>query len=662
MRFIKTLLAASLVLPISAGIAPSSALSQARTTPAPAEPIPLAAFARLPQTEGPRISAKGSALAAKIRAEGKQVLAVIPLDAPGAKPEVVARDEDNAFDQRGGRRIQSWDWIDDENLLIWIGSRADVDGQDVNERRVVAYNRKTKKTTPLGWRDAVIDAGNVIWRSRQGEPRVLISRFAQGRSTERIFNAEVISVDVNTGKQEVVVQPRRGVRSWYADGEGRVRLGFEVDRDTGRFKAVYRTPDETNFRTIINQKMERYKEPPVPLIFLPNNRAIVTSRHENYNAVYEMDLNTMEFVRKVFGRDGYDVADVSSNFERNGLGRVVVVEDRAQFHWFEPRMREIQQALDETFGAGNAIITSADHTRTNIVVRVGGANQAGGYYLYSTETGDLRHVGWVNPELKDMQLNPVRTIRYRARDGKTVPAVLTLPRKRDHKNLPLIVLPHGGPWARDDESFDMWAQPLAEMGYAVVQPNFRGSSGFGYEWEAASDGNWGTKMQDDLLDAVAHLSQQGIADKGRVCIMGWSYGGYAASRGAQRDGEHYRCAISGAGVHDLPMMVAFDKEYLGKHGSQYLGSASSRLADVSPARFPQQFSVPILIVHGAKDERVPVAQSRTLVERLKSAGKVEGRDFVYLEQPRNTHHLPLEADRIEFMEAVKAFLTKHNPA
>jgi dipeptidyl aminopeptidase/acylaminoacyl peptidase len=200
------------------------------------------------------------------------------------------------------------------------------------------------------------------------------------------------------------------------------------------------------------------------------------------------------------------------------------------------------------------------------------------------------------------------------------------------------------------------------MGYAVVQPNFRGSSGFGYDWEAASDGNWGMAMQDDLLDAIAHLSSEGIADRARVCIMGWSYGGYAASRAAQRDGQHYRCAISGAGVHDLPNMVAYDRDYLGRHGSQYIGSAASRLVDISPARFASQFSIPILIVHGAEDERVPVAQSRNLVERLRAAGKVEGRDFVYLEQPRNTHHLPLESDRTQFIEAVARFLATHNPA
>jgi dipeptidyl aminopeptidase/acylaminoacyl peptidase len=659
-RFIRTLTAVLLIAAGAATIEPAPA--QPQTTPAPADPLPLAVFARLPQTESPRISANGSALAAKIRSEGRQVLAVIPLDVPNARPEVIGQALDDGFDRRGALRIIDWDWIDDDNLLVWLASRSDIMGQDVQERRVVSYNRRTRQITQLGWRGALLDAGNVIWRSRSGPPRILISRLANNRDTERLNNREVISVDVSTGRHETIQQPRPGIRDWFADGDGVVRLGYQFDAQSGRFTALYRSRPGENFRTIISQRTERYRDPPVPLIFLPNDRAIVMSRHENFAAVYEMDLNTLEMVRRVFGTEGYDVAGVQPNLERDGIGRISVVEDRLRHHYFEPRLREVQQILDETYGAGNALIVSADRARENLVIRVGGPDQAGGFYLYSTATGDIRHIGWVNNELRDMRLNPVRTVRYQSRDGHRIAAVLTLPRRREARNLPLIVLPHGGPWARDDESFDIWAQPLAELGYAVIQPNFRGSSGYGYEWEAASDGNWGTRMQDDLLDAIAYLAGEGIADRSRVCIMGWSYGGYAASRAAQRDGSHYRCAISGAGVHDLPNMVAYDRNYLGRHGSQYIGSAASRLVDISPARFASQFSIPILIVHGAQDERVPVAQSRDLVTRLRAAGKVEGRDFVYLEQARNTHHLPLEEHRVEFIEAVQRFLAQHNPA
>ncbi|HEY0114430.1 MAG TPA: prolyl oligopeptidase family serine peptidase [Allosphingosinicella sp.] len=642
---------------------PTQALGQARATPAPApsDQVPLAVFGRLPQTERPRISTDGSAIAAKIRINGEQVLAVIPLDTPNPVPAVVARDGE--FDQRDDRRAVNWEWVDPDHLLIWVVSRQNMDGEPVDEVRVISYNRRTRQVQRLGWDNAFINGGNVIWRSRSGPPRILISRNTSAAGNrERLGNQEVISVDVATGQHEVVIRPQRGIQRWFADGEGNVRLGLSSDGRTGRITAMYRPGGEGNFRTIYSETSQRYREPPLPIIFLPGDRALVQSRHEGFSAVYEMDLNTMQIGRKVFGVDGYDVQGVVPNLQANAMAGVTVIEDRERHVWMEPRLREIQTALDETWGAGNAEIASADHAREKLVIRVGAPHQAGGFYLYDTTTGDMRHIGWINNDLRDMGMNPVRTIRYRTTDGKTIAAVLTLPRRREHRNLPLIVLPHGGPWARDYESWDMWAQPLAEMGYAVVQPNFRGSSGFGYEWEAAADGNWGMRMQDDLLDAITHLSNEGIADKGRVCIFGWSYGGYAASRAAQRDGQHYRCAISGAGVHDIPAMVAFDRNYLGRYGSQYIGSAATRLADVSPSLHADQFSIPILIVHGARDQRVPVAQSRTLVSRLRAAGKVEGRDFVYLEQPRNTHNLPLEEDRVQLLEAVQRFLTQHNPA
>ena len=145
-------------------------------------------------------------------------------------------------------------------------------------------------------------------------------------------------------------------------------------------------------------------------------------------------------------------------------------------------------------------------------------------------------------------------------------------------------------------------------------------------------------------------------------MFGWSYGGYAASRAAQRGGGKYRCAISGAGVHDIPAMVKYDRNYLGRYGSSFIGGASTDLRNVSPAYHPEQYSIPIMIVHGAKDERVPVAQSRDLVKGLRAAGKKEGVDFVYVEQPRNTHQLPLEADRVQLLEEIQKFLAKHNPA
>ncbi|HEY0084946.1 MAG TPA: alpha/beta fold hydrolase, partial [Allosphingosinicella sp.] len=619
---------------LALAVAPAGA--QLKTTPAPDKPLPVKVFGMLDTIQDPALSTDGKSLAAKIRISGAQYLAIMDLANPDAPPQVIAKDGE--FDKRGDVRALDWQWADPNNLLVWIGSRQDMLGEKYDAIRVIGYNRTTKKVTPLGWEGAFMSAGNVLWVSREGRPRILLSRFAAGKGSERLFNPEVVEVDVETGRQRIVLQRHPVARSWFADGAGVVRMGTTFDGDSGKLRVLYRPDESKSFETIISEKVGKYSSPATPQIFLPGGqKALALSRHNGFSELYEIDLKTMKLGKKVFGVAGYDVTGVRSNPEGTALEGVTVIENRPVRYWFDPRMKEIQQVLDETFGAGEAAMISSDRARENLVIRVGGPDQAGAYYLYSTETGDLKRIGWANDTLKDMKLNPVRTIRYKASDGLEIPAVLTLPRLKPAKALPLIVLPHGGPWARDYERFDGWAQALAEMGYAVVQPNFRGSEGFGKAFVEASDGNWGTRMQDDLVDAISHLAGEGVVDNKRVCIFGWSYGGYAASRAAQRDGKIYRCAISGAGVHDLPDMVAYDKEYLGRYGAQFIGSAAGKLADISPTRHAGDFSIPILIVHGAKDDRVPVAQSRDLVKRLKAAGKVEGRDFVYIEQPRNTH-------------------------
>lgn len=621
---------------------------------------PLSVFARNPQIELPRVNPDATAIAARIRRGDEQVLAILSLTDANAAPQVIARDGD--FGELNEVRVSNWRWIDSDNLLIWITARTDLDGQKVDSSRVLAFNRRTRQRTLLGWEGTFVRGSDVLWVSREGPPRILLARLAAGRGTERLQNPEVIEVDVQTGQQRVVMRPHRSVTQWFADGDGNVRLGTSFDADTGRTTALYRSDGSGPFRTIIRERQERYATLPVPQIFLPGEKALVTSRHEGRLGVYELDLNTMELGRKVFGDPKFDIDGITSNREGNALERVRVTRNAAEDVWFDPHMREVQAVLDDIVGRGNSRVVSVDRARKNIVFFAGRADQRGAYYMFNTDTGQTRHIGWKDDTLRDARMNPVRTITYQARDGKSIDAVLTLPRKREHRALPLIVLPHGGPWARDLESWDLWAQPLAELGYEVVQPNFRGSSGFGKEWEAASDGNWGTSMQDDLDDSVRHLAAQGIVDAKRVCIMGWSYGGYAAARGAQRNPELYRCAIAGAGVFDLPRMITFDREYLGQYGSQYIGAAASRLADVSPARHTSARWAPILIVHGAEDQRVPVAQARFLVERLRASGKVEGRDFRYVEQPKNTHNLPFEADRLQWLEEAARWLAMHNPA
>ena len=645
---------------------PAAAFSQSNAaTRAPAaypDKVPLEVFSQFPSIAGPRVSPGGKAIAAKVRLQGRQALALVPLD--GAKPEIIAKDGE--FDQLEDLVIQGWRWADDENLLITVSSRQNFFGQWFDATRLVGYNRSTKKTTRLGWDGARFAAADILWMSREGRPTILLERTPRNDDTERMGKPEVLKIDVLTGKQEVVQRQSPTVTSWSADGNGVVRLGTHYDRTSGKFTALYRSNANENFRTILKEKVDRYAGLPLPRIYLKEpDKAITISRKDGFNAAYELDLRTMELGKKLFGVPGYDIAGVGADLEGDDLEAVFVTEKRDRAYYFEPRLKEIQQVLEETFGRGNVWIQSADRARETVIANVAPSGAPGGYYTFDTRTGDVKLLGWTYSSVKDAKLNPVSTIRYKASDGKDIEAVLTMPRHRaGQKNLPLIVLPHGGPWARDSEEWEYvpWAQPLAEMGYVVIQPNFRGSDGYGRAWEQASDGNWGERMQDDLNDAITHLAAQGIADPKRVCMMGWSYGGYAASRAAQRDGSKYRCTISGAGVHDLPTMVAYDKDYLGEYGAKTALGSAGKLTEVSPGRFASKFSSPILIIHGEKDQRVPVAQSRNLVTDLRRAGKVEGRDFIYIELPRETHNLLLESSRFKVLEEVKKFLDKHNPA
>lgn len=617
-------------------------------------------FGRLPFMQGPEISPNGKLIAAKLRVSGEQYLAIVDLANPSARPAMIAKD--GAFDKLDDVVIDGWEWADDDNLIIQLSSRQEFFGEKYDAVRMIGFNRISGKTTPLAW-DGAVSSNRILWKSREGNPRILVERISAQYGFEGLSMPEVVEVDVLTGRHKIVMKPNPEVSSWFADGNGVVRMGVKSSRDTGKTRILYRSGPDGTMKTVQNARTSRYDDGLVPSIFLKEpDKALVINNASGFSELYELDLKTMALGKKVFSTPGFDIGAAIPNPDGDALEGVYAVDVGSRFHWFDGRLKSVQGILDESFGAGQARIVSADRDRQRLVLSVGGPHQAGAFYLYDTNTGKVTRLAWVNEALKDAKLNPVKTITYKASDGKDIPAVLTLPRGREAKNLPLIVLPHGGPWARDYERYDHWAQALADMGYVVVQPNFRGSTGYGKAWTELADGNWGQRMQDDLNDSITALAAQGIVDSKRVCMFGWSYGGYAASRAAQRDGSKYRCTISGAGVHDIPAMVRYDRNYLGRYGSTFIGGAAPDLRSVSPALHPSQFSAPIMIVHGANDVRVPVSQSRELVRALKAAGKKEGVDFVYLEQPRNTHNLPLEEDRVQLLQEIKKFLDKHNPA
>lgn len=635
--------------------------------------VPASIFAEFPVIRQPRLSPDGKWIATIIRAGGGQKLAIMPVHSTDGKIEIIASSNEAASDKQDDRLVQNYHWIDPDHLIISFSSRENLGGGWFDNVRYLSYNRITKKSTAIGW-DLAFGPTEELWSSHSGPPHMLLQRLpynahdtSDNISYELIRNPEVIDVDLDTGKYTVVMKQNAAVQDWTADSDGVVRMGSSRDAETGKVTVLYRPSADQPLKVVYSAVPDRYAQQPLPSVFLSgSDKAYATSRTEGYEALYEYDLKTMKLGPKVFGMPGYDIGGPVLTFDRKALLGVNYTSDRDHWTYFDPRMKDIQAALEKMFGAGNVLIATADAARETVIFRVAQMGQAETWYTFDTKMGVVGRFAYGNEELKDSMLNPVSVVHYPASDGKQIEAILTMPRhKTGQKNLPLVILPHGGPWARDDADWDPygWAQAIAEQGYVVIQPNYRGSTGYGAAWEKASEHAWGYRMQDDLNDAIPWLAGQGIADPKRVCIFGWSYGGYAASRAAQRDGAKYRCAISGAGVHDLVAMQRYDRDYLGAYGAKtYMGSAGIDPVDVSPGLHPEQYSIPILIIQGAKDQRVPPSQSRDLVARLKKAGKIEGKDFVYLEQPLNTHNLLREADRMQVLTETIKFLQQHNPA
>ena len=638
---------AGMIAGLMLNVAP--ALAQQPINPAPPAHRTAADFAQLPYMSDPELSPDGTHIAAKVAIDGKQSLVI--RDLFDAKSAALVSAGDNEF--------RSWRWVNDGWLAIEIGAIDNFEGDPIYLSRVAGISADGRTIKPIAFRSGGQGA-RVIWSARDGTPRVLMS-MQKSIFIGDDFWPTVSEVDVSTGRTKPVVAGQTGVMNWFADPSGAVRMGIGYNDADRTSRLLYRSGSSGSFRPIDRASAKAKDSLTVPFLSTDATAPAVTvSAPDDVAALYELDLARLAVGKKLFGIDGYDIDGVQMSPDGNKVAGVFYTTDHARVKWMDADLAAIQESLDKAVAPRTARIVSLSRSQKQMIVHVGSASEPGSYYYYdAAQGGAMTRFAFVNTAIKAARLGPVSTFRYKARDGLSIEAVLTLPKDRAAKNLPLILMPHGGPEARDSAEYDWWVQFLADRGYAVVQPNYRGSTGYGSKFEDAGDGQWGLKMQDDLNDAVDHLVGQGTVDAKRVCIIGASYGGYAALRGAERDGARYRCAISYAGVSDLNGMIRYDGQFLNSNASRAgWKSSAPDLKAVSPINDAASFGTPILIMHGKKDLRVPVAQSRRMAERLKAAGK----PYQYIEQPEGDHHFSREADRLQFLEAMEAFLTKYNPA
>lgn len=465
-----------------------------------------------------------------------------------------------------------------------------------------------------------------------------------------------VDLKTNTPRKVSDSASESNYRDWLVGGDGSVAAVLDLNRSTGRWQIRHR--QGTPIATGIDPTGD------VSLVSLGRDgTSVIYSQEDDAKGEthwYEVPL-TGGTPKEVLAD-----ADIERTYVDPYDGRLLGYLERgapSKPVLFDPKQQAIISRVYQAFPKLDLRIVEWTPDFSRFLVHTSGDGDSGTWYVVDVAGRRADPVGYDYPMIADAGVGPISSVTYQAADGLEMDGVLTLPPSGVMKNLPVVVLPHGGPTAYDPVSFDWWAQAFASRGYAVFQPNFRGSTNRGDAFRRAGNGQWGRKMQSDISDGVAELAKRGLVDPKRACIVGASYGGYAALAGVTLQHGLYRCAVAVAPVSDLSDMYLTDLRESG--GSTMLKNSlreslgnPSTFAEVSPRKRAAQADAPILLVHGKDDTVVPFKQSAAMADALKDAGK----PYELVVMPNEDHWLSRSATRQQMLEAAVAFVQKNNPA
>jgi dipeptidyl aminopeptidase/acylaminoacyl peptidase len=630
---------------------------------------PVEAFGSLPQVSDVELSPDGSLIAfSEARPQGSFVV----------MHDLQARKDRRTIPVLPPYKLQSITWADNETLLVTLSSAAsyygDRPGNKYEVERTYAADVAGGKDRMLlmggGERDLVLGADLLAWRTATPKTVVMStwdyartqarqqtgSRLAGGRKDSG-WVSQVFEVDVRTGKGSRIAMGSQFTRRWIVDKNGNPVARTEWVPKTEVFTLVAKSG--MGWKEIY--RLERRGRPAVHGLTADGTAVILSSTKGERDGLraYPLDGSASKLLIEDAETNVYGI--VRDRITGTPVLAVLGGLEQSE-RWMDKDAERDFRRVAGAFPGKRVHVYGRSEDGTRVLAYVESPSSPPVYYFVDFKTNRADIVGEMYPKLADAKLGEVRAMHYKARDGAMVPAYLTLPPGSDGKNLPLVLLPHGGPEARDDYSFNWWAQFLAVRGYAVLQPQFRGSTGFGDAWQAAGYRQWGKLMQDDLTDGVKALIEQGVADASRVCIVGASYGGYAALAGAAFTPDLYKCAVSVNGVSDLPRMLTYERVHAGEESTtladwnDHIGLSTD--ADViakSPLRFPEQFKAPVLLMHAADDTIVPIAQSETMSRALETARK----KVTFVRLAGEDHHLSQTATRVQMLKELETFLATH---
>jgi dipeptidyl aminopeptidase/acylaminoacyl peptidase len=578
-----------------------------------------------------------------ISPSGKKVVMVISAAGAGSAATVIDTDTSNMTQvARTDGNPQGLYWCSfagDQHLVCRVGGMDRIGTDLASFSRLLTVNSDGTNMKPLAQQNSdrasyiMQSDGNVIDWMTGAEGELLMQRNyvpdmgKTGHLTGRIKEGLGVDlVDLENGKASPVEPARASADRYLTDGQGNVRILADAGTNysTGQLTGIetyrYRKPGSKDWLSL-GQYNEITRDGILPLAVDAERNALFALRRINgRDALVQIALDGTMAETLIAKNDHVDIDGVV----RIGRGQRVIgytfAEERRDVVYFDPEFDKLHQALATALGGSGIDFEQASRDGKQLLIRTSSANAPGKFYVYYRATHELKEVAPIRPELEGRTLASVKPIAIPASDGVRIPAYLTLPPGSSGKNLPAVVLPHGGPSARDEWNFDWLPQFLAARGYAVVQPNYRGSDGYGDAWLGKNGFQaWKTSIG-DVTSAAKYLVSQGIADPNRLAILGWSYGGYAALQSAVTEPDLYKAAIAIAPVTDFAMAKMEAENYTNRDLVKRMIGTGPHITEGSPLQNADRIKIPVLLVHGDMDANVSIRESKAMLAALKKTG------------------------------------------
>jgi dipeptidyl aminopeptidase/acylaminoacyl peptidase len=549
------------------------------------------------------------------------------------------------------RDIAWFFWKNDGRLVF---AKDDGGNEDFHLYSVLADGSDLQELTPFsGVRIDLIDDLEDI------ENEIIIS---MNKNNPQLF--EPYRLNIATGETHQLAEntnPMEPIDSWMTDHQGRLRVANKIVGGTNA-TLLYRTTENEPFREVLTTD---FRESVSPLFFDFENEHQVyaaSNRGRDRSVIVKLDLLTgNEVGAPLFEHDEVDVTQLGHSRKRRKPTIISYTTDKRQLHFLDEESKQTYQRLEQELGNYEIAITAMSKEEDKFMVRTYSDRSLGSYYFFDKKADTLTKIVEVSPWLDEQDMAYMKPISYQTSDGLTIHGYLTLPSGEKHEKLPVIVNPHGGPWVRDHWGFSPEIQFLASRGYAILQMNYRGSTGYGRNFWECSFKQWGKKMQDDISDGVNWLIAEGIADPERVAIYGGSYGGYATLAGAAFTPDLFACAIDYVGVSNLFTFMntipPYWKPYLDMMYEMVGNPQKDKDAmyEASPVFHIDKIKCPLFVVQGANDPRVNIDESDQIVAALRK----QGVEVLYMVKYDEGHGFHNEENRFEFYNAMIGFLDKH---